>query len=86
MIASITADMVMSATLPVRIRIDSGNGNVWVKDPFDATTWWAFTLGQSLEGEGHNMIGVGTTSLAASFGGFSATRMMDMMMMDKMGT
>ena len=84
MIAGITVDMLMNATLTVRIRIDSSNGNVWVKDPFDATTWWAFTLGQSLEGEGHNMIGVGTTSAAASFGNFSATPMMDMGMMEKM--
>ena len=84
MIAGITAEMVMSTPLTVRIRIDSSNGNVWVKDPFDATTWWAFTLGQSLEGEGHNMIGVGTTSAAASFGNFSATPMMDMGMMEKM--
>ena len=75
MIAGITAEMVMSTALTVRIRIDSSNGNVWVKDPFDATTWWAFTLGQSLEGEGHNMIGVGTTSAAASFGNFSAMPM-----------
>jgi len=79
MVAGITAEMVMNAKLTVRIRVDSSNGNVWVKDPFDATTWWAFTLGQSLEGEGHNMIGVGTTSAAASFGGFSATPMMDEM-------
>ena len=75
MIAGITADMVMNSALTVRIRIDSSNGNVWVKDPFDATTWWAFTLGQSLEGEGHNMVGVGTTSAAASFGNFSAMPM-----------
>ena len=84
MIAGITADMVMNTPLTVRIRIDSSNGNVWVKDPFDATTWWAFTLGQSLEGEGHNMVGVGTTSAAASFGNFSAMPMMDMGMMEKM--
>ncbi len=75
MIAGITAEMVMNTPLAVRIRIDSSNGNVWVKDPFDATTWWAFTLGQSLEGEGHNMVGVGTTSAAASFGNFSAMAM-----------
>ena len=75
MIAGITAEMVMSSPLTVRIRIDSSNGNVWVKDPFDATTWWAFTLGQSLEEAGHNMIGVGTTSAAASFGNFSAMPM-----------
>ncbi|MDE0223279.1 MAG: hypothetical protein OXJ90_28720, partial [Spirochaetaceae bacterium] len=75
MIAGITAEMVMNTPLTVRIRIDSSNGNVWVKDPFDATTWWAFTLGQSLEGEGHNMVGVGTTSAAASFGNFSAMAM-----------
>ena len=75
MIAGITADMVMNSALTVRIRIDSSNGDVWVKDPFDATTWWAFTLGQSLEGEGHNMVGVGTTSAAASFGNFSAMPM-----------
>ena len=78
MIAGITAEMVMNVTLPVRIRIDSSNGNVWVKDPLDATTWWAFTLGQSLEEEGHNMVGVATSSAAASFGNFSATPMMDM--------
>ena len=71
-IAGITAETVTSASLRVRIRINSSNGNVWVKHPLDATTWWAFTLGQSLEGEGHNMVGVGTTSAAASFGNFSA--------------
>ena len=74
-IAGITAEMVMSTPLTVRIRVDSSNGNVWVKDPFDATTWWAFTLGQSLEEEGHNMVGVATASAAASFGNFSATPM-----------
>ena len=74
MAAGITAEMVMNTPLTVRLRIDSSNGNVWVKDPFDATTWWAFTLGQSLEGEGHNMIGVGTTSAAVSFGNLTATR------------
>ncbi len=84
MIAGITEAMVMNATLPVRIRVDSSNGNVWVKDPFDATTWWAFTLGQSLEGEGHNLVGVLTASVAASFSNFHVTPMMDMMM-DKMG-
>lgn len=72
MIAGITASMVMSTPLHVRIRIDSSNGNVWVKDPFDDVTWWTFTLGQSLEEDGHNMIGVGTSSVAASFGNFSA--------------
>ena len=76
-IAGITTEMVMNTPLTVRIRIDSSNGNVWVKDPFDATTWWAFTLGQSLEGEGHNMIGVGTTSAAAAFGDFFATPLAD---------
>ena len=84
-IAGLTARTVMSTPLTVRIRIDSGNGNVWVKDPFDDVTWWTFTLGQSLEEFGHNMIGVGTTSVAASFGNFSATpMMMDSMMMDSM--
>ena len=71
----LTPEMVMSATLPIRMRVDSSNGNVSVKDPRDATTWWAFTLGQSLEMEGHNMIGVGTSSLAASFGNFNAMGM-----------
>ena len=73
MIAGITAEMATNTPLQVRIRIDSSNGNVWVKDPLDATTWWAFTLGQSLEGEGHNMIGVRTTSGAMSFGNFGAS-------------
>ena len=72
MIAGITLEMVMNTTLNVRIRIDSRNGNVWVKDPFDATTWWEFTLGQSLSG---NLVGVGTTSAAASFTNFSAMPM-----------
>lgn len=81
-IAGITARTVMSTPLNVRIRIDSGNGNVWVKDPFDDVTWWTFTLGQSLEDKGHNWIGVGTSSASASFGNFSATPMgMDSMMM-----
>lgn len=74
-IAGITTEAVTSSSLAVRIRIDSSNGNVWVKHPLDATTWWAFTLGQSLEGEGHNLIGVGTTSAAATFGNFSASPM-----------
>ena len=69
----INAEVVMNNPLDVRIRVDSSNGNVWVKDPFDSTTWWAFTLGQSIEDDGHNMIGFGTTSGAASFGKFSAT-------------
>ena len=66
----------MNTPLTVRMRVDSSNGNVWVKDPFEATTWWAFTLGQSLE------LQRGTTwsvwaphPSAASFGNFSAVSM-----------
>ena len=69
----INAEVLMNNPLEIRIRVDSSNGDVWVKDPFDRTRWWAFTLGQSIEDNGHNMIGFGTTSGAASFGKFSAT-------------
>ncbi len=69
----INAEMVVNKPLEVRIRVDFSNGDVWIKDPFDSTTWWAFTLGRSLEEYGHNMIGFGTISGAASFDKFSAT-------------
>ena len=53
--------------------LDNGRiGNIMVKDPRDVTTWWAFTLGQALDG---TSLGVGTSSLAVSFGGFSARSM-----------
>ena len=71
-VTRVTAETVMNTPLTVRIRVDSTSGDVWVKDPFDATTWWAFSLGQSLEDAGHNMIGVGTAGMAASFDNFSA--------------
>ena len=69
-ISGITADMVVSAMLPVRIRVDSATGKISVKDPRDDTTWWSFSLGQALES---NTIGLGTSSLAVSFGSFGAS-------------
>lgn len=71
-VAGVTAATVVNTTLPVRIRVDSSNGNISVKDPRDATTWWAFTLGQALDGTN---VGLGTSSLAASFGGFGVSSM-----------
>lgn len=71
-LAGITVNTVVNTTLPIRIRVDSSNGNIWVKDPRNATTWWAFTLGQELDG---TTVGFGTSSLAASFGGFAASSM-----------
>ena len=68
MIAGITAEMVMNNPMTVRIRTDFSKGNVWVNDPFDQSTWWALTVDPSADGEHHSMIGVGTTSAAASFG------------------
>ena len=73
LIADITQENMKDGTLRVQFRVDSTNGNVWVRDPIDPENWHSFTLGQSLEDGGHNMIGVGTASGAASFGNFFAT-------------
>ncbi len=72
LLAGISVQTVVNTTLPIRIRIDSSNGNVWVKDPRDATIWWAFTLGQALDG---TTVGVGTSSLSATFGNPTAQSM-----------
>jgi len=72
LLAGISVQTVVNTTLPIRIRIDSSSGNVRVKDPRDATTWWTFTLGQALDG---STVGVGTSSLSATFGNPGAQSM-----------
>ena len=56
--------------LTIRIRIDSTNGSVSIKDPLDAKTWWRFTLGQPLATDAKYPIGVGTWSASAVFDNF----------------
>ena len=72
MIAAITEETLRTTPLTFRFRIDSTNGNVWLKNPFEQDSGWTFTLGRSLERFDNSMVGVGTTSLAASFGNFSS--------------
>lgn len=66
-IGGIMTEIARNTPLTVRIRTDFTNGNVWVNDPFDQINWWALTVDPSVE-ERHNMIGVATRSVAASFG------------------
>ena len=64
-VVAAVAPLLQTAALPIQVRVDSSNGNVSFKDPRDRTTWWAFTLGQELENA--NIVGVGTSSMSASF-------------------
>ncbi len=76
LIAGITKETVMTTPLALRFRMDSSSGNVWLKNPFQKdNVWWKFTLGQSLERFGHNRVGVGITSAAASFDNFTVIPM-----------